>query len=229
MDELPNPHLFHLHGWRSSIKITSSSLPPQYMLNSTENPGNEDVLDYGVLSESDSVSKHFFLINPNPIRVSRPTKPVLESFLKPVLNLCATRLKTGLTYPPLLSHVLFSNLFWTCVTGSFGLTLTPSFPVSMPFSNLLNLCVTGLKNRFDLVSACFFYYQRLFQITIVSFLVSDSIPFTSVELLQIKPANMSVEGAEDRIQIIGKKQGAKGPVSTAKPLKTCLKIKDDSL
>ena len=133
MDELPNPHLFHLHGWRSSIKIASSSLPlsdlsplpPQYMLNSTENPGNEDVLDYGVLSESDSVSKHFFLINPNPIRVSRPTKPVLESFLKPVLNLCATGLKTGLTYPPLLSHVLFSNLFWTCVTGSFGLTLTP--------------------------------------------------------------------------------------------------------
>jgi hypothetical protein len=87
-----------------------------YMLNSTVNPGNEDVLDYGVLSESDSVSKHFFLINPNPIRI-----------------------------------------------------------------------------------------------TIVSFLVSDSIPFTSVELLQIKPANMSVEGAEDRVQIIGKKQGAKGP------------------
>ena len=51
------------------------------------------------------------------------------------------------------------------------------------------------------------------QITIVSFLVSDSIPFTSVELLQIEPANMSTEGARDRVQVIGKKQGAKGPVS----------------
>ena len=51
------------------------------------------------------------------------------------------------------------------------------------------------------------------QITIVSFLVSDSIPFTTVELLQIEPADMSVDGAGDRVQIIGKKQGAKGPVS----------------
>ena len=52
-----------------------------------------------------------------------------------------------------------------------------------------------------------------FQITIVSFLVSDSIPFTTVELLQIEPADMTVDGAADRVQIIGKKQGAKGPVS----------------
>ena len=51
------------------------------------------------------------------------------------------------------------------------------------------------------------------QITIVSFLVSDSIPFTSVELLQIEPIDMTVDGAEDRVQFIGKKQGAKGPVS----------------
>jgi hypothetical protein len=87
-----------------------------YTLNSTDNPNNEDVLDYGVLSESDSVTKHFFLVNPNPIRI-----------------------------------------------------------------------------------------------TIVSFLVSDSIPFTSVELLYIKPANMRVEGSEDKVQVIGKKQGAKGP------------------
>ena len=57
---------------------------------------------------------------------------------------------------------------------------------------------------------CVAYFK---QITIVSFLVSDSIPFTSVELLQIEPANKSVEGAEERVQVIGKKQGAKGPVS----------------
>ena len=53
----------------------------------------------------------------------------------------------------------------------------------------------------------------MFQITIVSFLVGDSIPFTTVELLQIQPADMSVNGAEDKVQVIGKKQGAKGPVS----------------
>ena len=53
----------------------------------------------------------------------------------------------------------------------------------------------------------------MFQITIVSFLVGDSIPFTTVELLQIEPADMSVGGAEDRVQVIRKKQGAKGPVS----------------
>ena len=53
----------------------------------------------------------------------------------------------------------------------------------------------------------------MFQITIVSFLVGDSIPFTTVELLQIQPADMSVSGAEDKVQVIGKKQGAKGPVS----------------
>ena len=57
---------------------------------------------------------------------------------------------------------------------------------------------------------CVAYFK---QITIVSFLVSDSIPFTSVELLQIEPANKSVNGAEERVQVIGKKQGAKGPVS----------------
>lgn len=51
------------------------------------------------------------------------------------------------------------------------------------------------------------------QITIVSFLVSDSIPFTTVELLQIEPTDMSVDGARDKVQIVGKKQGAKGPVS----------------
>ena len=56
-------------------------------------------------------------------------------------------------------------------------------------------------------------FFTIFQITIVSFLVGDSIPFTSVELLQIQPADMSVSGAEERVQVIGKKQGAKGPVS----------------
>lgn len=54
----------------------------------------------------------------------------------------------------------------------------------------------------------------LLQITIVSFLVSDSIPFTTVELLRIEPADMTVESARDRVQVIGKKQGAKGPVSS---------------
>ena len=34
-----------------------------------ENP-DDDVLDYGVLSDSDVVNKTFILYNPNPIRVS---------------------------------------------------------------------------------------------------------------------------------------------------------------
>ena len=37
-----------------------------------ENP-DDDVLDYGVLSDSDVVNKTFILYNPNPIRVSTCT------------------------------------------------------------------------------------------------------------------------------------------------------------
>ena len=43
--------------------------------------------------------------------------------------------------------------------------------------------------------------------------MGDSIPFTTAELCRIEPKDMSVEGAEEKVQIVGKMQGAKGPVS----------------
>ena len=102
----------------SNVYVLPSSSPSQYMLNSADNPNSEDVLDYGVLSESDSVSKHFFLINPNPIRVSQSTDKSSSANLFHHLQTCFQPVRDWfLNRFYLASCAFLLPVFLTCVTA----------------------------------------------------------------------------------------------------------------